>query len=321
MPASEVDELSYGDCKALTNYTKVLLDAAGVPSYYTIVYAGNSKRDLDEDFASIQGNHVILGIPDDGRITWLECTSQFLPFGYIGSFTEDRNVLAVTPEGGKLMRTKTYSSLENSQKTEATIKLDENAKIVAEFKSVSRGLQYEDKYFLTWEKDSDIDMFYKKRWNYINGLTLNDIEFDNDKEEIVFTEKLQLEASKYVTQVGTDYLLAPNIFNPLSLNLPTMEDRKQNLNISWGYLDEDRYVYELPSSLKIENLPEATLIENQFGHYEVRFTQLTDHSFEYYRKFLLNKGEYAPEEYEAYRQFMKSLSQLDRTKILISKKQ
>src|SRR5690625_198168 len=62
MPAMEVDKLSYGDCKALTNYTKVLLDALGIPSYYTVLYADSNTIDIHEDFVSFQGNHVILGI-------------------------------------------------------------------------------------------------------------------------------------------------------------------------------------------------------------------------------------------------------------------
>ncbi|WP_439128660.1 DUF3857 domain-containing protein, partial [Polaribacter sp.] len=81
--ANQVDKVGYGDCKGLTNYTKALLDAAGVTSYYTVVYA-DEKRDIDKDFSSIQGNHVILNIPNKGKDVWLECTSQTMPFGFLG---------------------------------------------------------------------------------------------------------------------------------------------------------------------------------------------------------------------------------------------
>ncbi|MDZ7615343.1 MAG: transglutaminase family protein [Flavobacteriaceae bacterium] len=58
MAASEVDRLGYGDCKALTNYTSSLLKAAGVPSYYTIIYA-NEKEICDLNLHQFRGNHAI----------------------------------------------------------------------------------------------------------------------------------------------------------------------------------------------------------------------------------------------------------------------
>ena len=50
MLAKDVDRLGYGDCKALTNYTKALLEVVNVPSYYTIIYGDSQKKGSDSGF-------------------------------------------------------------------------------------------------------------------------------------------------------------------------------------------------------------------------------------------------------------------------------
>ena len=76
MLAKDVDKLGYGDCKALTNYTRALLDAVGVVSYYTRLYGETDKKEIYADIVSFQSNHVILAIPDKSNYVWLECTNQ-----------------------------------------------------------------------------------------------------------------------------------------------------------------------------------------------------------------------------------------------------
>ena len=105
MLASDVDKLSYGDCKALTNYTKALLDEVDVVSYYTAVYGGKNIRSIEKDVVSVQGNHAFLYVPSEEKNYWLECTSQTVPFGYQGTFTDDRDVLILKPEGGEIKHT------------------------------------------------------------------------------------------------------------------------------------------------------------------------------------------------------------------------
>src|SRR5690554_1192944 len=320
MPASDVDRLSYGDCKALTNYTKVLLDAVGIPSYYTIVYGSETQRDMEEDFVSIQGNHVILGVPNGDEITWLECTSQDVPYGYIGSFTDNRNVIMITPEGGKLTRTKSYESLENTQVTKTTIQLQATGKIQANFKSTSEGLQYEDKYGLIKKNESDVDRYYKNRWGYINGISILDYEFDNNRDSIAFTEKLNLALPSYIISVGENFLLAPNVFNQFTEIPPQIRNRKQNLIICNGFFDDDMVTIEIPSEMIIESVPEAIRIENKFGTYEVVFTKLSEQLLGYHRKFHLTRGEFPPEAYQAFRDFLRTVSRADQTTILLTKK-
>lgn len=317
MLASDVDKLSYGDCKALTNYTKALLDVAGVPSYYTVLYGDSSERNIISDFTSIQGNHVILGIPDGEEITWLECTSQDTPYGFIGDFTDDRDVLIMTPEGGKIAHTKIYKTEENTQANTSKVKVNANGDVTATFESVSKGLQYDDKYLLPKKRQEDIDEYYKNRWRYINGFSMNNIEFNNDREKIIFTENVILSIPNYANAVSNDYLFCPNIFNRNRYIPPRIEDRKQNLYLGHGYIDIDKVEVEIPEKFTVETLPEATILETKFGKYEIDFSKTEDNKMIYTRKLRVEKGEYPPEEYENYRDFLRSIARLDKTKILL----
>lgn len=317
MPASEVDKLSYGDCKALTNYTKALLEAVDVPAYYTLINAGNNKIPIEEDFAFLWFNHAILGIPDGDEITWLECTSQDKPYGYMGDFTDDRDVIIMTPEGGKIAHTKMYETEENTQENTANVSVDANGNVTATLKSVSKGLQYDDDYKLPKEKQEDLEGHYKKKWNYINGFSITDINLNNNREEVIFTEELSLNIPNYANPVGSDYLFCANIFNQNQYIPPRIESRKQNLYIANGAIDVDTVTVDIPDNFTIEGLPEATVLKTKFGKYQIDFNISSDNKLTYTRKLTINKGEYPPSEYENFRDFLRSVARLDKTKILL----
>ena len=92
MPASEVSKKGYGDCKALTNYMRTLLTAAGIPSYYAIIYNDDSVINFDKDFPKLDGNHVILMVPTEKNDIWLENTSQRVAFNHLSYSSHNRNV-------------------------------------------------------------------------------------------------------------------------------------------------------------------------------------------------------------------------------------
>ncbi|WP_232226269.1 DUF3857 domain-containing protein [Flavobacterium sp. ACAM 123] len=167
MDASDVDRLGYGDCKALTNYTKALLEVVGVPSYNTILYGDSYKKDIESDFVSMQGNHMILAIPNEDNYIWLECTSQDDPFGYQGTFTDDRNVLVIKPEGGEIVRTKLYKDKDNTQSSSGSYFLSKEGDLVGKITIISEGSQYNQKALLVNLPPTEKEAHYKRYWGNI----------------------------------------------------------------------------------------------------------------------------------------------------------
>ena len=318
--ASEVDKVGYGDCKGLTNYTKALLGVAGVTSYYTVVYA-KEKRNLDKNFTSIQGNHVILNIPNGGNDVWLECTSQIMPFGFLGDFTDDRDVLVVTEEGGIIKRTAVYKDEENYQKIEATIQLTSDTNLKATVKRVSTGIQFDDKYYYNRLSKEDLDKKYiEDVWDYNNNLSILSTDLNVDKDSITLEENVEVSLESFATSNEQDYLFRVNIFNKLDYIPKRYRNRKLPLRISSGFKDEDIYHFTLPKGYVIDVLPPEKIIDTKFGAYKVVFTKVDKTHFTYYRMFILKENTYPKEDYSAYRSFLRSITKYDNIRIAINKK-
>lgn len=110
-PASEVFANKYGECKGLSNLMKSMLRLAGIDAQYTIVRAGTDAKDINIDIPHSQFNHIILRVPLENEVVWLECTSKTLPTGYLGEFTKNRHVLVVTEDGGFIDKTPAYDDV------------------------------------------------------------------------------------------------------------------------------------------------------------------------------------------------------------------
>ncbi|MBQ0787417.1 MAG: DUF3857 domain-containing protein [Oceanihabitans sp.] len=317
MLAEEVDRLGYGDCKALTNYTKSLLAEVGVESYYTVVYGDHDIIDIDKDFSSLQGNHVILSIPENEDYLWLECTSQTSPFAYNANFTDDRDVLVVTPEGGKIVHTKVYSAEENTTETNAKVQLEATGNITAEVEIITKGTKYANHYYIENELEKDQKLHYKEYFNTINNLEINAITFNNNKEDIVFTENLAVSATKYASKVGERILLRPNIFNEEEYVPPRYKKRNLPFQIKRGRVNKNTFEITIPKTLQVEALQDAVTITNKFGSYHFSIIQKEDNTLLVQREFKLKKGTYSKEEYKEFRNFLLKVTKHDKSKIVL----
>lgn len=319
MLASDVERLGYGDCKALSNYTRALLEVVDVPSYNTILYGNRYKSDIQSDFVSMQGNHMILAIPHGNHYTWLECTSQDDPFGYQGTFTDDRDVLIIKPEGGEIVRTKVYEDVGNTQKDKGSYTIDENGHFSGSVIITSEGSQYSSKSRIETMLPTEKESHYKDYWSNINNLKLGKITFTNNKENIQFTEDVQISAINYAAISGNKMIFTVDAFNQSSGNVKRIRNRKNPFEIQRGYLDSDEIEINLPTGFTIEFLPSNFDLKGKFGEYKTEITKKENNKLIYKRTMFLNKGKYSNKEYDEYRLFMEQVSKNDNAKIILTK--
>lgn len=318
-PASTVDQYGYGDCKALSNYTQSLLSAIDVESYYTYVYGGDNPRlrKLDEKFTMDVFNHIILCVPNQGDTLWLECTVQTNPFGYQGDFTGDRDVLLITPDGGKIAHTTVYDTDDNQLITQAHIQIKEDGNAMASYIKKYTGLQYENG-GLNWKLNDGNEEL--KKWIYknseISDFQIIDFSFDLVKDRIPsVTEKAEIEIHKFASGKGKRLFIEPNLMNAWEFVPKRVSDRKTDMILETTFLDSDSIVYEIPEKYHIEYLPEDIEIKNEFGSYKAHF-EFENHQLIYTRRLAKNRGRFPKESYDSYRSFCEALKEADHKKVV-----
>ena len=320
MLASDVDRLGYGDCKALTNYTRALLKEADVDSYYAIIYAGRGRRkSLDENLVSLQFNHVILMVPFEKETTWLECTNQKIPFGHLGSFTDDRDALVITPEGGKLIKTPKVPVEENIQNMTGDLAIQENGNLSADIDIVSRGMQLDNRYFVLDLDEKDRERYYKSFFDEIHDVSISTTQSSMDKRKIELKEHLEFTAENFAIPNGNNLILRLNVANINERVPKRVRNREQPFEIKYGFVDSDSLTIEIPPDFHVDDLPPEQTIETKFGTYNLIVSKIDDHHISYSRTLQINRNLYTPEEYSGYRDFRKKIRKMDQLKIVLIK--
>ncbi|MEP2936801.1 MAG: DUF3857 domain-containing protein [Gilvibacter sp.] len=317
--ASEVDRLKYGDCKGLTNYTKALLASQGIESNYAVVWAGEEKQNIDPDFTSFSGNHVILNVPFKDKEVWLECTNQRVPFGYLGSFTDNREVLLVSPNGGDIVSTVAYPDSLNITKVRAQFDVLNNGDLHGDLKITSTGINYEQRFWLTTQNIDQQSVFYKTLWPELTSLSLAAASYSDDREKIVFKEDIALINERYGITSENEMRLR---LNPLAANdlVPSRyRTRTKPFEILRGSVQESEYYIKLPVGFGLQNLPDSVGIENIFGTYDLSFESLEENTIKLTRKLFIREGFYSKEKYNDYRNFMRAVQRGDKTSVILSK--
>jgi hypothetical protein len=315
--AEKVAQVNYGDCKALSNYMKALLNEAGIAS--NLIVIGNDMPSLNPDYSSMgQANHMILCVPLEKDTTFLECTSQYKPMGFIGYSNSDRNVLMVTENGGKIVHTPVYNAKENYQIRKTKIILAEDGTADSEIRSTYANAQFEENFPMTLMEpvelrkriieDSPIPVAALSSYKYLQA----------DKTVPVLTEEINFKTNPILTKGGDKLFLVVNQINRRESVPLKVENRKTYFAVPFSYNDDDEINYILPKGYNVEFIPKDITITSEFGSYSAKFS-VKDNMIVYNRTQTMNNKKYPPEKYGEYVDFYKKIYQADKQKAVLAK--
>jgi len=316
-PAETVDHLGYGDCKALSNYMKALLKAAGIQSVYTVAGAASNQGITMTDFPTIyQGNHVILCVPLRSDSIWLECTSQTAPCGYMSTFTAGRKALNITPEGGQIVSVPLLTPIQSSQFCNAEVQVNSDGSIKATVKTKYSGYQYDNiSQNLTESKKEQEKALYGNL--PITGLVISDFSYEVKKGKIPQAlETITLSTPAFATKTGSRLFIPVNIFNQIKTIPDRVENRKMPVYRSYAFVDKDSVIMHLPKGFKAESIPGGKNLKSEFGEYKSSVTVREDQLC-YVRELKMNRGTWPKEHYAALVDFYAAIVNADKIKLVM----
>ena len=316
--ASTIAEKGYGDCKGLVNYTRALMSAAGITSYYALVGEGGEAQDVFVDFPSNQFNHVILCVPMENDTIWLECTNQSIPFGYLGSTTTNRHVLLVTPDGGILVRTPKYEGSANTMNRKIIVGLDSTGNASVGITARCRGLQYEDVMGMENKSEQDLEKVLYPTI-IMPSATIKKINCsfkkDRDPEARV---TINLSVRSFASRTGNRIFLPFNAFTNINTSLNNLSNRKTPVFLRYSTIDSDTVEIHLPPGYKIESLPSSVEVSSQFGHYQLT-TMQKDNVLTFFRTIERKEGRYPPESFTEYTAYLQKIARADKSNAVLIK--
>ncbi len=321
--AAYVAKNGYGDCKALTNYMQSLLKTSGIPSYYTVVFAGTSgfaQNRFVEDLPSNQFNHVVLCVPGNKDTTWLECTSQQSPAGYMGNFTGNRKALLVNDKGATVVSTPRYGLNENKQARKIQAKLGIDGHLDMQVNTVYECIQQDGiSGMIQALPDQKVKEYLQKSLS-LSTYDINKFKYDVTKSALPSVkESLDVTVHNFATITGKRIFLVPNLLNRTGAQHTADTMRKTDFVFDYAYQDSDEIEFTIPDGYVIEAGMKDISLKTTYGKYVVS-SRLENNKIIYARLMEQYSGRFPASMQKEIIQFYQDIYKSDRSRIVLVKK-
>jgi len=297
-----------------------ILKEAGIKANYVLITAGEGAKGLWEDFASPYFNHAIACVPNDKDTLWLECTSQTVSCGFMGSFTGNRKALLIADDGGHVVNTPVYKKGDNSQLRKITATVDGAGNLIADVYTNSTGLQQEDQHRLIHNYSKEER---NKVLNTAFDLPTYSVESEDYKEVKgkipLVVEHLKLNVQGYASLTETRLFIQPNLLNKNNTKLNSDKPRLLPIVYPYSFTDVDTVSITLPYNYVPESLPKDITISNKFGRYSISY-KVSNNKIDVLRKYEREAATFPPSDFGDLAKFYEEINKADHSKIVLLRK-
>ncbi len=298
----------FGDCKALVTIMKGLLKKAGISSYMALVSANKNRIEPQPDFVHNRFNHVILCIPNKSDTIWLECTNHINPYNYLGSFTEGRNVLILSENGGTIARTPTYTEATNRCTASTSVKFIEDGSCLLSSHITFSGEKQDLLRLINSESDKkrlQLAVIHEMDLSNAKLVSFNINKIDSILPQLSFVSTLS--DNNTMKKMGSRIMINPSLLDPFKDFNGKTENRSLPFNIAEGVTYADTITFELPPNFLPENFKanEQKEITTSFGTASISLMfNATNNQLVLYRKGSIKEQVYPYTDYKDFGQFM-----------------
>ncbi len=313
-PSSYVVENRYGDCKALSNYYKSMLDFIGIPSYYTLIYAGKKIKEVIKEFPSSQFNHAVICVPGINDTTWVDCTSEY-PFQYIGTFIQNREAFAINGDSSFFIKTPALKLSQVLNERTAIIDISNLKEASLKISVQFRGKDFELIDYLLESYSENKEKRIVNNYILPDGCEAINFEFlkySRDDSEINF--EMDAVSKTIAKKYGYDILIKILPFSIPDFEKP--DNRELPVQINYPIFESDSLVYELGSAEYNLSIPPDLDIKSDFGYYKRTFVK-EGSNLVIQKTYMINSGKIELAKYREFYEFVNKIREIERRSTLV----
>lgn len=265
----------FGDCKDMASILTVMLNAAGVPAYYTWIGTRHIPYRYTEVPTPIVDNHMICTINLDGKFIFLDGTDPTCIFGIpSGGIQGKEAFLSMNEKEYKILEVPVIAKKINTLSDTTYLNLTEsgiNGKIAIDLGGYF-AMDMFGFFLYTSEKEREKEL--KSTFNRgSNKFKLENFEVKEDKELGIVKLAGNFSLQDYARKIGDEWFINMNLkkfFEHQEIDIP-----KREMPIEFPFLSSKKYVTVLnvPSGYKVSYLPKGKNYQNDVWGFRMSYEQ------------------------------------------------